>query len=555
MFFKKDLGKARIVYFCGELNPFMDSSKEGILKGNDELLESEEEFLELKGRMQSDQKILQALRKIYSAKGFEIVKIIERKDDLLDLSIRFPEILLIGEEELKWHPHEIRIFKGDNPSTKVILIFGTGSLDEKSIEKNSLIDGVVRMGSMQISVFSFLDKLAKEYEKIKGMQNSSLFDYLRSIFPEVPVEVLEGVVAAINEDFKSIEKISDKTASGMVGRIFFSLNKNNYIFKVYSSKNSKLAELEFEVGLNINKDEKLSKICARTLTREGQVKPLSFGDHYLILTEDVRHKLHKRLGEENHLISILSGKIRIQNPELVHKIFVIALFHSRMKRSLSKKHLDSLVMRREFYDWKVIEDAVLSANKGFKPLLPQIRKLYNDIRQKHEGMMPTIIAHNDPKWDNFINGFLIDFGSVHANTPYVDLARILMTEAFQENFNIENYITAYLYFRLYLDDGFSLDDELRHRDDNIFINTYERIFSESLRISMYKSLTKEHSLVEYFVRVAVVVSYRIMSFKYQELLKNLRKDVLLDLPTSPVAEFESLKRRSLWYSRKNRRIY
>ncbi len=473
----------------------------------------------------------------------------EFKQDLQSLSK--VDILLIDRLTLRRYNKQITFFKNkfnfmiiaiENPH-QMICDRKFPDRENKDVAKGDIYDELIEYA---VNNTDFAIQTKKNWDKYsnKLLQNK-LYDYLQKIFPQLPPEILEGLLNKISSDFSKLNSITSKTLSGVVGRIYFQTNNKDYIFKIYDSDKKGIAQVEFEVGKKIASDKDLSMVCAKTIYTKDQEGPLTYGNYFMILTEDVSKKVYQRSFLEQQLIVHLEAN---SDQYILHKIYVIALIHSRLKLLIKEEKLETYVIRKDFFPWKQLEEDILKINPSFKTYLPNIEKIYHDVVNKHSTFEKDVIAHNDPKEDNFVNGYLIDYGSVHAGTPYVDLARILLFVAYKEQFSLDKYIAAYIFFRGHLDNSFSYEQEIKHADDNIFINTYERIFSESLRIARYKSIIGEKKIADFFLSVTIIMANKISSSYYKIALEQIKKGIFSKLDNLSAEVFlDNLKNKVFWH--------
>lgn len=372
---------------------------------------------------------------------------------------------------------------------------------------------------------------------------NELQNYIGEIFPNIEQNILKRLILQLDQELKHVKSLTTETFSGAVGQITFKENNKAYVFKIYNKKH--IAYTEFKIGQEISKDEELQLVCSKTIFTKHQKEPIHYEGHYLILTEDLRYKpliLSTREANLTRIIRTLSRNYLKE--EILHKIYVIALFHSRLKHLLQHEKLKEIHTREEFFSFEIIETEIKKEIPEAKEYLKEVKHIYKDIVSKHRTFDKTVFSHNDPKWDNFINGHLIDFGSAHASSPHADLARILIFEAYRTRFNIDGYISAYIFFRTQLDHIYRHSADVRSKYDNIYLNTYERIISESLRLSKYKSALGEHLIAQYFIIIATTLSKRIYTKEFKTRIQNILEHHRFEQGYSAEELFNAMKRKA-----------
>ncbi|MFT4261596.1 MAG: hypothetical protein ACMXX9_04155 [Candidatus Woesearchaeota archaeon] len=249
---------------------------------------------------------------------------------------------------------------------------------------------------------------------------------------------------------------------------------------------SKIAALK-EVALSsfLSKDEIVGQYYTKAELPRGQNQPvrtiIEDKEYFITFTKAV-NQLHKT----NNVIRDVITKNQDLDEELVHKMYVLSDFHSKTRRALWFREIDSNL----FYE-KSTEDYIEYENleKNIRGYLSEnFKELYDSIVDKHSGFDLTVLSHNDTKWDNwFEDKILGDFGHAAAGTEYKDISRALITKNSLENKaldldQVDKAIESYIELRKSTDYGFfeNIHGDFKKR-------VYESLFIESLRLASYES--------------------------------------------------------------------
>lgn len=281
-------------------------------------------------------------------------------------------------------------------------------------------------------------------------------------------------------DFSDIRKINSFKNTIMISK--------NCAPKLSRSKEQ--AQKELKLGEILSFDNLLSKYC---------VEPVKIGAQGYIETKGLyltfTKKAQKLLKNDDYKTQLFNEFNLDDNP-VNHKLYVLALFHSRLKPYIHDPEI--VKTTPDFFDFEYILNR-LNDNPLNQRLL-SLQNQYNEIVNKHTSLEQTIISHNDTKWDNWFNGNILgDFGSVSIGREYKDLARVLLNpdnfkSALDNNF-IRSSINSYLKLRT------KIDPEFKEDPKELLTRVKEMLFIESLRIAGYKS--NNPCLVEGLMNVAL----------------------------------------------------
>jgi len=307
-------------------------------------------------------------------------------------------------------------------------------------------------------------------------------EHLSQLGVEVPI---------FYETAHSIEDFSSEDAT-VVASYKALLIPKNLAPKI--SRTKKMAERELIIGELVKNDQDLSKYCVSQI-RMGEEGYVGVRNGFLTFTLSAPKIIEKDFHKEDIL-----KKAGLQENDLNHKLYVLSLFHSRLKHFVSEPSLAS--DERDYFDFYKIAKSLQGKADGINSKLIQLRDQYHDVVNRHRQHKPTTVSHNDAKWDNWFHGKILgDFGSATIGREYKDLARVLIDpdDYFSFTFNEENVrgaIDSYLAIRRQVDPEFNEDpNEFRK-------NVYEMLFVESLRIASYKAQNQSASLAAGLLRVA-----------------------------------------------------
>ncbi len=277
------------------------------------------------------------------------------------------------------------------------------------------------------------------------------------------------------------------------------LMPKNRAFKICKSNQAKK-----EIGSRkiTSKDQLLSRYCVEVfpIGEKGYVEH----ENYAVLATNAVNK---------SLESSLSSKLGLKEDNYSHRMAVLAAFHTVMKSEVSNPLFKDTI--EYLRPWKIIESGLEDA--GFKITNKErTNEIYTRLYEKHKNETPTTIIHNDPKWDNWFNEYILgDFADCGQGTEYKDIARALLDK--ENNFSlvhdpnwINTNIATYLYARKYFNRNFE-------QDNNFLNKVKELIFIESLRLARFEAQIKgNEELVQGLLSVTE---------KYQERLLDSYKTI------------------------------
>lgn len=196
-------------------------------------------------------------------------------------------------------------------------------------------------------------------------------------------------------------------------------------------------------------------------------------EYYISFTEAV----HKP--SEDIVKTATFNQRNIEDTLFNHRMYVLAAFHDNTKNAMNHD-LFSKPTVEDFSDYESLE--LNLARNGFDI---DYSTDYQSLVDKHKKMKPTVLSHNDAKWDNWFSGVLGDLGHASIGTEYKDIARALLPDGDnQKTMALEGFdkiIDSYLAFRGIFDRDHKVNSQ-EFKD-----NVYESIFIESLRLASFES--------------------------------------------------------------------
>ena len=261
------------------------------------------------------------------------------------------------------------------------------------------------------------------------------------------------------------------------------------------SRSKKVARKELEASRLARRNPHLARYTIETVPigKEGYVRVRGKDDRFITCSRAA--SIDK--SEDDYKSAVLMGA-GLEDSEHNHKMYVLSLFHTSMKDQLGNSDLQQI--GKDFFEFDQVRQK-LARTPDLESRLDALRKSYEAIVAKHRSYAPTVVCHDDTKWDNWFQGRILgDFGSVSAGREYKDVAEACLQPANRFSFtldrkNVDRCIDSYISMRAIMDRGFSVNPEEFRR------NVYDAIVTESLRIASYK-VEKNLVLAEALLKVA-----------------------------------------------------
>lgn len=260
------------------------------------------------------------------------------------------------------------------------------------------------------------------------------------------------------------------------------------------SRTKTMAERELLIGDLVGQDYNLSKYCVRQI-RVGKEGYVEVKNGFLTFTKSA-----PKTFEKDFYRRVIFGRTGLPESDLNHKLYVLSLFHSRLKYFTFEETLAP--DKKDYFDFEEIIGSLLGKETGVETRLNPLQEHYQNIVDRHRQYKPTTVSHNDAKWDNWFHGKILgDFGSASIGREYKDLARVLIDPEEDFSFalneeNVRSAVDSYLAIRR------QVDSEFRENPNEFRKNVYEMLFVESLRIASYKAQTQSANLVGGLLGVA-----------------------------------------------------
>ena len=279
---------------------------------------------------------------------------------------------------------------------------------------------------------------------------------LKEVFPES----YELAAVTIDKEILRMEAVSANTMSslngGGVGRLMFRDGSSNYIFKIEKDRLSaeKSGAMPHLVHQLAGQGDDLASRLARRMPKSLTITPIEKNRYYITISEDISNKMVVADAED---IEVMSPELeRELCSGIINKLYVLALYHEVGAKLISKGSNAIIAQagnEMQFLQSDVITDRYLRANGKFADRLHKVREIlpkYDDNVAELRGTIPiskgNTAVHWDTKKDNWLNGYLLDYGLTRIGNEAEDLARLLMEEPIAIK-QANRYVDAYIYMR------------------------------------------------------------------------------------------------------------
>ncbi len=315
--------------------------------------------------------------------------------------------------------------------------------------------------------YSFKDREDKDNHSKLG-SGIAVLERLSQLNVRVPI---------IYQTAHSLEDLTDEDIRKVHAFENVLLMPKNRAFKICKLHQAKK---EIEIAQIVSNDHLLSNYGVR-VSLIGEKGYIEHAGNAIIATNAVQDDADKLDPDTS-----ITARFNLNEDLYSHRLAVLAAFHSRMKSELTNPVFGKTV--EYLRPWTTIEESLAASEIKIEER-DQKRALYTQLKEKHEAELPTTIIHNDPKWDNWFNSYVLgDFSDCAPGTEYKDIARTLLDKETDflmvcDQLWVDSHIKSYLSARKQLDAEFEPADDFETK-------VKELIFIESLRLARFKSQTR-----------------------------------------------------------------
>lgn len=220
--------------------------------------------------------------------------------------------------------------------------------------------------------------------------------------------IKENRVKRYNHDEKSlsVEKIVENTQSLGVGRVRY--DGLGFYFKAYDTLESTIRETlsgfhKFGTSIMYN--------CSPFLCMINEKGYVKIGDYYFIETAEQSRETsntnvhrNRHASEQERVFEIIAERYGCLNSyddvvDIFNKrLFVVAAFHAEMRDMFIPKKYESFFHRETIKEFDVLVERL--SNEDYA-LVKSLKKVYDEIKKRHDDMDKQGIAHTNTKFDNW----------------------------------------------------------------------------------------------------------------------------------------------------------
>jgi hypothetical protein len=239
-----------------------------------------------------------------------------------------------------------------------------------------------------------------------------------------------------------------------------------------------IAEKEIEVSRLVRSNSQLAKYTSEVVEFAGE--SLARDDLFVVCS---RIQTGDTVVDEEK-VSYLNA-LGLDSTPVTHRMYVLANFHSQLQDQLDNPLLQAT--SKDFIDFDDLKGGIMEAQSlEYGLRLEDFRDAYVAIVEKHREYTPSVISHNDAKWDNWFNGEVLgDFGSVQPGNEYKDIAKALLEKGdgfalAKDEEKVEQAIANYVVLRQSVDSDFVAGEYFVE-------NVKDMLVTECLRTAHYKA--------------------------------------------------------------------
>jgi len=268
---------------------------------------------------------------------------------------------------------------------------------------------------------------------------------------DLPYHIVSILLDKVDAKIDSLEKITTDSMAGMNGGGVTRavLDGKNYVIKVETNqtaaqKSVSIPELIFEAA----KEDLLAQRLARRIPESFLSEVVEHNGYYVTISEDVKHKRPELdLVDRRIMGNACSNGM---NNEVVEQLYTLALYHEVMGNLEVPETIEIPTFDTNIPTRKVLTrfgtDAALA-----QPFLAKLGKTEQEWREelREYEREATTIGVYDARDENFVNGYLVDFGMSKRGNEIDDIARPLINhpEICGNKELMKQYVNAYVQMR------------------------------------------------------------------------------------------------------------